>query len=240
MKITRSELYNLVWTEPVTKVSQRFGLSDVGLKKICDRFNIPTPGLGYWTLIQHGHKAYKTPLPKSKAGQLQEIEIRERSEMENKKELPSELQVKVDSILSTNSKVVVRMSLVNAHRFVKAWLEKDRRYRSWSRKDRLSPPYKRMYSSEIEKRQLRILSTLFMALEKTVSILGMKRGLGKKSASSPKIKRSNITFGKKASRSKFPLLKKIKNIIGATGSGNLNMSQQGIFPSKLMHGPTTK
>jgi hypothetical protein len=45
--MTRDELYELVWSRPMTKVSIDFRLSDVGLRKICVKFNVPTPPLGY-------------------------------------------------------------------------------------------------------------------------------------------------------------------------------------------------
>ena len=33
--MTRQELYDLVWQEPVTKVAKRFGISDVAVRKTC-------------------------------------------------------------------------------------------------------------------------------------------------------------------------------------------------------------
>jgi hypothetical protein len=47
-RVTRKELYDLVWTEPVSQLSGRYGLSDVGFKKVCNRLNVPTPPRGYW------------------------------------------------------------------------------------------------------------------------------------------------------------------------------------------------
>jgi hypothetical protein len=38
--MTRSELYALVWQEPMTKLAKRFKLSDVGLRKICTKHGI--------------------------------------------------------------------------------------------------------------------------------------------------------------------------------------------------------
>jgi hypothetical protein len=32
----------------MSKLAQEFGLSDAGLKKVCRRNGISTPGLGYW------------------------------------------------------------------------------------------------------------------------------------------------------------------------------------------------
>jgi len=33
---------------PVAKVAESFGLSDVGLAKICGRHRVPVPPRGYW------------------------------------------------------------------------------------------------------------------------------------------------------------------------------------------------
>ena len=44
----RDSLYEEVWTTPLLKLAKTYGISDVGLKKICRKLSIPTPGLGYW------------------------------------------------------------------------------------------------------------------------------------------------------------------------------------------------
>lgn len=41
--ISRSELYERVWTTPMTTLAKEFGISDVGLGKICKRAGIPLP-----------------------------------------------------------------------------------------------------------------------------------------------------------------------------------------------------
>ena len=46
--IRRSELYKEVWTTPIHQLAKKYGLSDVGLAKICKRYNIPLPSRGYW------------------------------------------------------------------------------------------------------------------------------------------------------------------------------------------------
>jgi hypothetical protein len=45
--INRNELYEQVWNEPVSRETPKYGISDVGLKKICRKDNVPTPPLGY-------------------------------------------------------------------------------------------------------------------------------------------------------------------------------------------------
>ena len=34
---TRKQLYDLVWSKPVVKIAEEFGISDKGLAKICGR-----------------------------------------------------------------------------------------------------------------------------------------------------------------------------------------------------------
>lgn len=46
IKITREELYEKVWNTPMQKLAMEFGLSDVGLAKLCKRHQIPVPGRG--------------------------------------------------------------------------------------------------------------------------------------------------------------------------------------------------
>ena len=61
--LTRAELYERVWTTPMRTLAKEFGLSDVGLAKVCRRHNVPTPGLGHWRLVETGHPPKRRPLP---------------------------------------------------------------------------------------------------------------------------------------------------------------------------------
>ena len=54
--ITRKELYELVWTKPTMDISKEFGLSDRGLGKVCERYDIPKPPRGYWQKLSAGEK----------------------------------------------------------------------------------------------------------------------------------------------------------------------------------------
>ena len=60
---TRQELYEEIWTDPVTVVAKRYGLSDVGMAKLCRRMGIPIPPRGYWAKLRSGTKVKKTRLP---------------------------------------------------------------------------------------------------------------------------------------------------------------------------------
>src|SRR5262245_57219165 len=57
--ISREDLYKLVWSHPITKLADRFGVSDVAIAKACRKHDIPLPGLGYWAKVAAGHKMRK-------------------------------------------------------------------------------------------------------------------------------------------------------------------------------------
>jgi hypothetical protein len=59
----RNDLYNQVWTMPMTKLAKEYGISDVALAKTCRKANIPIPGRGYWANIAAGRKMKPVPLP---------------------------------------------------------------------------------------------------------------------------------------------------------------------------------
>jgi hypothetical protein len=48
IRLTRAELYEKVWATPMRMLAKEFGLSDVGLAKICRKHNIPVPPVGFW------------------------------------------------------------------------------------------------------------------------------------------------------------------------------------------------
>jgi AcrR family transcriptional regulator len=47
--LSRRELHERVWGQPLASVAREIGISRNGLAKICDRLLIPYPGRGYWT-----------------------------------------------------------------------------------------------------------------------------------------------------------------------------------------------
>ena len=63
VELEREALYREVWVEPVITVAKRYGLSDVGLRKICKKLGVPLPPAGYWAKVRHGKKPLRPPLP---------------------------------------------------------------------------------------------------------------------------------------------------------------------------------
>lgn len=75
-RVTRTELYDAIWSEPMRVVARRFGVSDVALAKRCRRMGIPLPGRGYWAKKAAGKKVRQISLPKSNPGEtIESFEI---------------------------------------------------------------------------------------------------------------------------------------------------------------------
>ena len=77
MKLSRKELYDLVWQEPMTTLSKKLGITDNGLRKHCKSMNIPTPPMGYWSKVKFGKKPEAIPLQDSTPGDKQNTIIGE-------------------------------------------------------------------------------------------------------------------------------------------------------------------
>ncbi|MBW8363382.1 MAG: hypothetical protein K0M39_02365 [Rhizobium sp.] len=70
IKVSRIELYEAVWSEPMTKLAGKYGVSDVALGKICRKHNIPLPGAGHWAKVAAGKKFSRPPLPDDAASEI--------------------------------------------------------------------------------------------------------------------------------------------------------------------------
>jgi hypothetical protein len=112
----REKLYAEVWEEPVLRVALRYGISNVGLAKICRRLSVPLPPRGYWARIQAGRKLRRPPLSAFRGktvlhSKIYEPEDKPQGEVE--RILLDELNVAIPS------PIVVADSLVNPHPLVK-------------------------------------------------------------------------------------------------------------------------
>src|SRR5262245_31040494 len=74
--VTRAELYEQVWTTPMSRLAMDYGVSDVALAKTCKRMNIPRPGRGYWARLAAGAKPKRPPLPPRQRGQDEAVTLR--------------------------------------------------------------------------------------------------------------------------------------------------------------------
>ena len=64
-EVSREELYELVWSKPMTHLALELGISDVMIGKLCKQLDVPRPPRGYWmglTSEKKKHKWVKPPL----------------------------------------------------------------------------------------------------------------------------------------------------------------------------------
>jgi hypothetical protein len=64
VRLSREELYTLVWSAPMRTVAKQFDISDVGLTKHCRKLSIPVPGRGYWAKKAANKPVRQIPLTK--------------------------------------------------------------------------------------------------------------------------------------------------------------------------------
>jgi hypothetical protein len=52
--LTRKELYDLIWSSPMSSMTKKYELNYTQLRRICNDMSIPIPENGYWSKIQFG------------------------------------------------------------------------------------------------------------------------------------------------------------------------------------------
>ena len=156
-------------------LAAKYGLSDVGLRKICKKLNVPTPPAGYWAKLQAKKKVTKLPLPPLKYGDRETYELKTRQEYESqalKGKDPVTLAPKIAELFTEVEKasksIIVLERLASPHPLVKMTLdalEKDGPdkygvFRSWRQK------YLDVSVSPSSlKRALRIMDAIIKAFE---------------------------------------------------------------------------
>lgn len=157
----REELYERVWTTPMTQIAGEENISDRGLAKICKKLDVPRPPRGYWAKVAAGKKPQKTRLPKWKSGTpmvhkrwMDDVRDKERSDA-------------ADKLLAANEsldEIVVSDELVDPHPLLAKCLKKLRtkKPRPLTRTARLDV---QVETPEARERAFCIMDVLLKALE---------------------------------------------------------------------------
>ncbi|MEI3853666.1 MULTISPECIES: hypothetical protein [unclassified Ensifer] len=165
--ITREELYGTVWTTPMSRLAEGYGISGNGLAKICDREDIPYPPRGYWAKHAVGKAPKQAPLPKSSS--THSITIRPTPLPPPPIDLPPEIKQQADKARASESALAVPERLLRPHAVIASWLaeheEKKRRARS-ERDPWMRDLYRPSEFTETDRRKHRILDALFKAIER--------------------------------------------------------------------------
>ncbi len=67
-RVSREQLYEEVWAEPMTTVALKYKVSSSFLARICTRLKVPRPQRGYWAMYATGKRPKKPPLPAASPG----------------------------------------------------------------------------------------------------------------------------------------------------------------------------
>jgi len=162
--LSRTELHALVWAEPLRHLAGRFSISDQSLAKLCDRLDIPRPRPGHWNKVAAGKEIAVPALPPAKAGMDEKIEITPHPDGS----ASSTAHDPLAAARHTRKAVRVADRLSDPHSIVAGWLANRREaiargrlvYDIWPNRPVRAAPF-----TPLERRRLRILDTLFKALE---------------------------------------------------------------------------
>ena len=169
IRFTREQIYKKVWSRPISSLAKEWGISDVGLAKICKRYKIPRPGLGHWARKQHGYHPIQPPLPQLKEETIIEIQLVKKQYLLLDSKQAQESAQKIASEKEKDSQIIVPKTLVDPHPLVKK-TEKSLRTGKQDERGivRAYDPgtlYVVVGSNSID-RAMRILDSLIKALEK--------------------------------------------------------------------------
>lgn len=89
LNMTCQELYNLVWSKPMTKIAKDFGVSDRAVAKTCARRQVPVPPRGYWAKKTVGIDSPRPPLVPIQSSRVKSSKITSPNEKQLKKNLSS-------------------------------------------------------------------------------------------------------------------------------------------------------
>ncbi|AJY69832.1 hypothetical protein RW64_09675 [Geobacter sulfurreducens] len=67
-RVSREQLYEEVWAEPMTKVALKYGVSSSFMARVCTWLNVPRPERGYWAKLAVGKSTKQPPLPEAEPG----------------------------------------------------------------------------------------------------------------------------------------------------------------------------
>ncbi|MBK8464906.1 MAG: hypothetical protein IPL32_03665 [Chloracidobacterium sp.] len=167
-KLTRDELYQMVWDRPTVQVSAELGISDVMVGKICKRMNVPKPPLGYWRRRETGKSVKNTPLPAATDRTISTVYLN-RTVDTSADAIPPEIRTLIEREHLAENQVQISPVLENAHPLV----ERAGLYFQTvdhSQKEAVSLPQREGYlnisvSAPLVDRALRIMDALIKSLE---------------------------------------------------------------------------
>lgn len=182
---TREEMYDLVWSVPMRTLARQFGISDVALRKRCQKAAVPTPPAGYWTQLRIGKEPARSPLPPRPLGMSCIVGPAEHRDLAaTSLDADIERRMAPDSKWSTEQlRKHLREQFTRhltdirgrTHALVRARLERDDLLRAKAARRRHPLPFEGpIFDGPFEQRRLNVLSSLFLICEAAGAKLMLK------------------------------------------------------------------
>jgi hypothetical protein len=177
-RLSRKQLYELVWSEPMRILALRLGISDVALKKACARAEIPTPGLGHWAKKAAGKGTSQVALTERPPGMDDDVVVGAGvrywhsgwSEEEPLAALPPppEFEEPIERVRERIAKIVGKVTVPRevriCHPAVDRLLNEDEQRRERQRASSFRSSWDTpLFDTPFERRRLRVLNTLVLA-----------------------------------------------------------------------------
>jgi hypothetical protein len=115
--LTRKELYDLIWTAPMSSMTKKYELSYSELRRICNDMRIPVPESGYWSKIHFGKPVVIEKLPDDCTGkndislivrnETSDLKKSSRKSMQTSIEQNPKLPIKVPEKLSNPDQLII-------------------------------------------------------------------------------------------------------------------------------------
>ncbi|WP_343517771.1 hypothetical protein [Sphingomonas sp.] len=166
--LTRAELYELVWAEPLNKIAERFDTSGQRLSQICDAHAIDRPEQGHWLRIEMGRPVSVRPLKPAPAG-VPELILISPSKREKAHASVETVPCVPDADSSAANTLRVPERLVRPHALIAEWIAV--REREVRKKEQVyDPRLKRLIMptplTAADRRRFRLADAIFKAVEK--------------------------------------------------------------------------
>lgn len=169
-KLTRAELYQMVWQKPMIRLAQEFGITGNGLAKICDRLDVPYPPRGYWAKKEAGKPVVTFKLPPRKQGIPETVDIRPTPPKTN---LQSRFERVPTATIEQAGTMAVPESLDNLHPQVRAWIAEHKRQQKEREQESKRRRHEVWWSprllpdlTERDLYRFRVTSAIFRSIEK--------------------------------------------------------------------------
>lgn len=177
--VQRQALYEQVWAQLMTKVAKEYGISNVALAKICKKLNVPCPWRGYWRRRETGKSVKPLLLPPNSDPTKQVATIHRTIRPDAVVQISEDALQRIDTEQAAEQKIEVPDRLTSPHHLLKVHLEE---WRSAKVDD-----YGAIWSGDIRRlnirvspkslaRALRVMDTLFKALEARGHQVGVQEG----------------------------------------------------------------